>query len=211
MDSGESACSYDESQSSVVCAEGDYDDDDEDGDERVLDEERPRARGRKRRTRVSVVPRVHARCWFCEFHTHPFVSQISVAVIENLKDTSAESVAAMVCSLVADNVASNEVDIDTNCFTVDEASVLRHITEHIVDTRVQFPHMIRSLQEVYGDMRKSLYVVSSDDECDGEGVSVEQRVRVPNKAGVDAMVRISSQLAVLYKINNALSSKDSGA
>lgn len=169
-----------------------------------------RAPSERRKRRRVVVPRESPRCWFCEFHTHPFVSQLGTAVVDNLRDTTAESVAVMVHGLITERIGASELDIDSSCYTVDETSVLRHITEHVVDTRVQFPHMIRSLQEVYSDVRRSLYVVSSDDEaCVGAEVS-ERSGRTPNKSNVDTMVRISSQLALLYKMEGTLSLRGTG-
>jgi hypothetical protein len=147
-------------------------------------------RPKKRR----IVKKAFRKCWFCEFHTHPFAVELNNAIIESSKRVTVGSIASMVCHLVEEGVASGDLVLD-GTYDIDQAIVVQHISEHVVDVRVQLPHMIRSLQGVYSDLQKSLYVCPGGDEEEDECPEGQ----LVNKACVDAMVKVSSQISVLYR------------
>ena len=145
-----------------------------------------------------------ARCWLCEFHTHPLAMELSAALVDNSKSVNSESIAVMICKLLSEKVACKELVIDSE-YPISKEAVLVHIVEHVVDARVQLPNMIRSLQCVYSGLCRNVNMEACDEICDDDESEVDNVV--PNKAYVDSMVKVSSQLAVLYRFETIAGAK----
>ena len=137
------------------------------------------------------------RCWLCEYHTHPTARKLDVALEANAGRVNMSAMTSMIVNLLQSEIDTGQLVVDTTCFPVGGDAVYAHITEHVVNPRVQIPHLIRGLQGTFNTLLRE-----SDAAATGEAAEAADPPQ-RRRHNVHLMAKVSSQITLLYRYSES--------